>query len=791
MTSSPSDTPASETTSGPASSASPPAHARPSHLANDGQRPQGPAKPTGWLVAALFAAVVVAGGDVLSAAGSSAVETPTSALTASLLAALALYGGAALALGLLQAVVADSVRAVLGTQLWPRAQRALKTEALDLHIAALTVAGGVVLVLDAAVLYGFVRGAALEMANKRNGALSSALVAVATLPLVAVLGIPAYRMTRVLARILPRPRTLWLLGLIAVVAAAVPVLALLSVDWRIIHFGPWKVLGGFVLVQLAVVWLLGRPGLSRLGSLLGVALLGLWLFAGLQTLRSFGAEARSRALVSEETAGAKVLLKRARGFFDHDGDGYSSRLGGGDCDDKRADVYPGAEDVPGDGIDQDCDGSDAEKIVEAPTPPPENPSAPKSPEATPPSIPAAAGVADAAQWRGHWLIITIDTLRADRIRPQTAPNLAELAGRAVHFTQVYAQAPNTPRSFPSFLTSRFPSEVHFVKQSLNFSPLTGKDPTLFTALQGAGYRNIGVFSHFYLDPKTGLSKGFAEYHNDGATNLHDSNTDIAEPRITARVLDRLKALGQQPGATDKQPKERAVLWTHLFGPHSTYMDHPEFPVGKGFKYVQERYDAEVKFTDQHVGKILDGLRAAGLAENTAVVVFSDHGEAFGEHKLGGEALYFHGEALYNEVLKVPLLIYVPGMTPRVVTERAMLIDMAPTVLELAGVARPGSFRGRSLLAAMRGEATPGPIPPAYAEMLPCTAWQKNERVLINTVGGEELAIYAKYTDNLTELYSLADDATQQRNVSSKKPEQTRAMQQALAPYLRIKPDGGR
>ena len=125
----------------------------------------------------------------------------------------------------MQAVVADSVRAVLGTQLWPRAQKALRTEALDLHIAALTVAGGVVLVLDAAVLYGFVRGAALEMANKRNGALSSALVAVATLPLVAVLGIPAYRMTRVLARILPRPRTLWLLGLIAVVAAAVPLAA--------------------------------------------------------------------------------------------------------------------------------------------------------------------------------------------------------------------------------------------------------------------------------------------------------------------------------------------------------------------------------------------------------------------------------------------------------------------------------------------------------------------------------------------------------------------------------------
>ena len=178
-----------------------------------------------------------------------------------------------------------------------------------------------------------------------------------------------------------------------------------------------------------------------------------------------------------------------------------------------------------------------------------------------------------------------------------------------------------------------------------------------------------------------------------------------------------------------------------------------------------------------MGKILDELAALGLDQDTAVVIFSDHGEAFGDHKFGGERMFFHGQTLYNELLRVPMMLGVPGVAPRVVQTPVMLVDLGPTLVDLVKAKRPPSFHGRSLLGAALGE--PLEEKPIYAELLPAIDWQHHWKVLV--FGGWK--IIQKLSENGVELYDLGTDPNELSNQVAAEPARVTELLRRIAAFV--------
>ena len=541
-----------------------------------------------------------------------------------------------------------------------------------------------------------------------------------------------------------------LMALLALGALA-GVLALSRADWRVLDLGPLQALGVAAVLGTAHGLFWHRRGradrLLGAGVMTGVrAVLVLAVLALLPVAASAPEGSPTYAAVEDKALGLRALVGIARRATDGDGDGHSARFGGGDCDDRRADSFPGAEEIPGDGIDQNCQGGDATGTAVA-----------VGSGGAAPAAPAPVVRRSGDAFGGNLLILSIDALRADRLGvagykrrkgQSLTPNLDRLAGRAAYFRRVWSQAPNTPRSFPAFLTSRWPSDVAWANRSTNYSPILPANETFFEQLASAGIKPIGIFSHFYFSADRGLNQGFAEWNNDGAGTIAESNKDIPSPRIVPRVIARL----QKAAAA----KERFALWTHLFEPHSSYMVHPEYPVSaRGVEGLEEKYDYEIAYVDRWVGKILAALDSTGLAANTTVVVLADHGEAWGEHKH-----YFHGQDLSEEQLRVPLIVAVPGRKPVQVQDEVAVVDVGATLLDLVGITPPASFRGRSLMPAVDGQ--PLPPRPLFGELLPASSWPKHEVMIVDQ--GKKLT--HKITERRWELHDLASDPRQQKDLSA-------------------------
>jgi arylsulfatase A-like enzyme len=185
------------------------------------------------------------------------------------------------------------------------------------------------------------------------------------------------------------------------------------------------------------------------------------------------------------------------------------------------------------------------------------------------------------------------------------------------------------------------------------------------------------------------------------------------------------------------------------------MPHKEFPTTlTGVPGLMEKYDYEIAFADMWLGKLLDAVKRLGLADDTAVVVMADHGEAWGEHKA-----FFHGTDLFDEQMRVPLVIAVPGQKPHVFEDQVALVDVGPTLLDMVGAAPLPTMRGHSLLPLLEGK--PRAAHPIFSELLPATAWPHHAVMMVD---GKYKLIH-RVSDRRWELYDLGADPTEQHNLA--------------------------
>ncbi len=314
------------------------------------------------------------------------------------------------------------------------------------------------------------------------------------------------------------------------------------------------------------------------------------------------------------------------------------------------------------------------------------------------------------------LLISLDTTRSDHLSAygyerDTSPRLEAFAAEGARFALAYATTSSTGPSHATMFTGQYPIAHRVITNSAR---LSDRRDTLTELLRSQGFATAAVVSAFVLDQRFGLAQGF-DFYDDGFTEEEavvgkvDSWEGFEIDQAFDRRADHTTDRAIRWLENERDPERPFFLFVHYFDPHLPYKPPPPY----ARKYLPadmlpgtlgarlDEYDAELRYTDHQVGRLLDSLSATGLDPDTLVIIVGDHGEGLMEHGILSHAL-----VLYEEAVRIPMLLRWPGKIPpgQVIEAPVSLVDVTPTILGLLGLAVPDdASQGIDLSPVLRSE----------------------------------------------------------------------------------------
>ncbi|MEW6270521.1 MAG: sulfatase [Thermodesulfobacteriota bacterium] len=426
--------------------------------------------------------------------------------------------------------------------------------------------------------------------------------------------------------------------------------------------------------------------------------------------------------------------------------------------------------------------------------------------------------------RPNVLLLTIDTLRADRVGAygyalDTTPTVDALAARGVRFSDVTVPWPKTWPAMAAMVTGKAPQSNGIRLRPRR--PLPDDNVTLAEVLRDAGWATGAVVANVNLGRSFGFDQGFERFVEswaDEALRLTGSATFRNRPGLVKRFTDGTRVTDQALSVLDELGggKERPFfLWLHYIDPHGPYVPppgygtlfagaHPANPVrlddlppyqlqidpatgepSNDLGFYQTQYDREVRYLDDQLGRLFTALEERGVLRDTLIVFTADHGESLDENRYYLE----HGNVPYQSNAAIPLIFVLDGRLAagRVVERPVGLLDLMPTVLALTGVPPPAEAQGTSLVPLLDGEDDGAP---RYVFM---ESGKVEPSQLTVRRGPWKLVHLRAATDREwlgrkeVELYDLSRDPSERHDVRERHPEVAAELEAALASWWRDTP----